>query len=163
VTAPFPHLDPEEAAPLVPSWADATNAETRRQMGVAIGEELWDYSSPPDRVHALRRWARAYLSQLITDEEAAACVAADVVRAREILCERQRQGAAAFASVEALMHSLRERRTSALAEGDTQRRLAQVNKAQVFEVGDRLQALQPDIAKAWTAEETRQLLKAWER
>ena len=52
-------------------WAARTNAETRRVMGVSVVPEEC-------------RSARAYLAGLMTDEEAAARVAADVERVRAI-------------------------------------------------------------------------------
>jgi hypothetical protein len=62
-------------------------------------------------------------------------------------------------TVEALMYSLRERGTKALAEPDTRRRLSQCSDAQVIEVGNRLQRLKPEIARAWTADEVKQLMR----
>src|SRR5262249_52494139 len=69
---------------------------------------------------------------------------------------------AAASTIEALMFALRERGTAALAEGSVRQRLAQLNEEQVVKVGDRLQALLPRVAKAWSADEVRQLLEAWE-
>jgi hypothetical protein len=63
-------------------------------------------------------------------------------------------------TVEALMYSLRSRGTKALGEPHTKRRLAELSDAQVIEVGDRLQRLKPEIARAWSAEEIDVLLKA---
>jgi predicted type IV restriction endonuclease len=84
VSAPIRRADPDEASLVRDEWADAANRETRRVMGVWIGEELAEYLPPPDAEHRLRRWAQAYLSNLMTDEEEAACVAADLRRVREI-------------------------------------------------------------------------------
>jgi hypothetical protein len=58
-------------------------------MRVVIGPELPAYSSPPDKFHRARREARAYLDGLMTDEEAAACVQADIEYVRA-LRERER-------------------------------------------------------------------------
>jgi transposase len=69
-------------------------------------------------------------------------------------------GRAAAATVEALMYSLRTRGVWALTEPATKRRLAELSDAQVDEVGTRLQRLKPHIARAWTADEVKQLLKA---
>jgi hypothetical protein len=66
---------------------------------------------------------------------------------------------AASATVEALMHSLRERRTAALTERDTQRRIGELSEAQVREVGARLRALK--ITTPWSAAEIERLLKTW--
>jgi hypothetical protein len=55
--------------------------------------------------------------------------------------------------VEALMLGLRERGTKALAEQDVKRRLSELSDQQVVEVGNRLQRLKPEIARAWNAEE----------
>jgi phosphohistidine phosphatase SixA len=63
-------------------------------------------------------------------------------------------------TVEALMYSLRSRGTGALNEPDTKRRLSELGDAQVIEVGDRLQKLKPEIARAWSAEEVKSLLRA---
>jgi len=68
---------------------------------------------------------------------------------------------AAVSTIEALMLALRERGTAALAEGPVRQRLAQLNEEQVVKVGDRLQTLLPRVAKAWSADEVRQLLEAW--
>src|SRR5262249_54088673 len=63
------------------------------------------------------------------------------------------------APVEALMYSLRERGTKALEEADTKRRLGDLSDQQVIEVGNRLQRLRPEIARAWTKAEVETLLK----
>jgi hypothetical protein len=52
-------------------WAARVNAETRACMGVVVRPEL------PERQEA-----RAYLAGLMSDQEAAACVAADLARVR---------------------------------------------------------------------------------
>ena len=70
---------------------------------------------------------------------------------------------AAASTVEALIFALRERGTAALAEGPVRGRLAQLDRAQVLQVGDRLQRLQPHIANAWTPAEVRQLFTTWGR
>jgi hypothetical protein len=62
-------------------------------------------------------------------------------------------------TIEALMHSLRERGTKALKESATRRRLSELNDAQVIEVGDRLQKLKPEIARACLPEEIKLLLQ----
>jgi hypothetical protein len=63
-------------------------------------------------------------------------------------------------TVEALMFSLRSRGTKALEERDTKRRLSELSDQQVIEVGDRLQKLKPEIARAWSPEEVKVLLQA---
>jgi hypothetical protein len=68
---------------------------------------------------------------------------------------------AAASTVEALMLGLRDRGTAALAEGPVRQRLVQLDEEQVVKVGDRLQALQPDVARAWAPAEVQQLLEAW--
>jgi hypothetical protein len=70
---------------------------------------------------------------------------------------------AAASTVEALMLALRERGAAALAEGPVRQRLAQLDRAQVLQVGDRLQRLQAHIANAWTPAEVRQLFTTWGR
>jgi hypothetical protein len=63
-------------------------------------------------------------------------------------------------TVEALMYSLRERGTRALDELDTKRRLSELSDHQVVEVGNRLQKLRPEIARAWNAAEVEILFQA---
>jgi hypothetical protein len=70
---------------------------------------------------------------------------------------------AASATVEALMFSLRERGTRALEEPDTRRRLSELSKEQLAEVGDRLQRLKPKIARAWNADEINTLVQTYGR
>jgi hypothetical protein len=57
------------------------------------------------------------------------------------------------------MYSLRERGTKALEEPDTKRRLSQLYDKQLAEVGDRLRRLKPHIARAWTIEEVKVLIR----
>jgi transposase len=64
------------------------------------------------------------------------------------------------ATVEALMYSLRERGVHALEEPATKRRLAELSDEQVIEVGERLQRLKPEIARAWTADEVKHLMRS---
>jgi hypothetical protein len=64
------------------------------------------------------------------------------------------------ATVEALMWSLRERGTKALEEPGTKRRLSELNNQQVIEVGNRLQRLKPEIARAWSTTEVETLFQA---
>jgi hypothetical protein len=66
---------------------------------------------------------------------------------------------AAASTVDALMYSLRERRTAALAQRDTQRRIGELSEAQVREVGARLRALK--ITTPWSIAEIERLLKKW--
>lgn len=63
-------------------------------------------------------------------------------------------------TVEALMYSLRERGTKALEESATKRRLSELSDDQVIEVGNRLQKLKPEIARAWNAAEVEILFQA---
>ena len=49
------------------------------------------------------------------------------------------------------MWSLRERGTKALEEPATKRGLFELSEQQVIEVGNRLQRLRPEIARAWNA------------
>jgi transposase len=72
-------------------------------------------------------------------------------------------GRAASSTVEALMHSLRERGTAALEEPTTRRRLGELSKDQLAEVGDRLQRLKPEIARAWSANEIHTLVETYGR
>jgi transposase len=64
------------------------------------------------------------------------------------------------ATVEAAMYDLRERGVLALTEPAVKRRLAQLSDDQLFEVGNRLQRLKPQIARPWTADEVKQLLRS---
>lgn len=73
----------------------------------------------------------------------------------------QLQGRAAVSTVEALMFSLRERGAAAVQEPAVRFRLAQLSKWQLSEVGDRLQRLEPEIARAWTPDEVAILVDAW--
>jgi hypothetical protein len=70
---------------------------------------------------------------------------------------------ATASTLEALMFGLRERGAAALAEGPVRQRLVQLERAQVLQVGDRLQRLQAHIANAWTPAEVRQLFTIWGR
>src|SRR5262249_540534 len=72
---------------------------------------------------------------------------------------RRRDGAPQR-TVEALMFSLRERGAKALEEADIKRRLSDFSDQQVIEVGNRLQKLKPDIARAWNAREVETLFQA---
>jgi hypothetical protein len=101
----------------------------------------------------------------------AANVATALQEAREILAREGNlddevakinpvEHGAARCAIEALMLSLRERGLAALEEPAVRRRLAQLSEQQLFEVGDRLQRLKPEIARAWTAREVKQLLRS---
>jgi hypothetical protein len=70
------------------------------------------------------------------------------------------EGRAADSTVEALMFSLRSRGTAALEEPAIRQRLAQLSEQHLLEVGDRFQRLRPEIARAWTADEVKQLLRS---
>jgi hypothetical protein len=67
--------------------------------------------------------------------------------------------AAPYATVEALMFSLRERGVKALTEPATRRRLFELSDRQLAEVGDRLRGLKPHIAHAWTTDEVKVLIR----
>ena len=56
------------------------------------------------------------------------------------------------------MYSLRERRTAALKETETRRRLTEISEQQLVEVADRLQKLKPQIAQPWSEQEIARLL-----
>jgi hypothetical protein len=64
------------------------------------------------------------------------------------------------ATIESLMYSLRSRGVEALNETDTKRRLSELSDQQVIEVGNRLQKLKLEIARAWSAAEVQALFKA---
>ena len=80
-------------------------------------------------------------------------------QARRVLNAATQLDRAASATVEALTYSLRERRTAALTERDTQRRIGELSEAQVREVGARLRALK--ITTPWSAAEIERLLNTW--
>src|SRR5262245_6738799 len=65
---------------------------------------------------------------------------------------------AASSTVDALMWSLRTRRTAALGETDTQHRITQLSEDQVVEVVDRLQKLKPHIAQPWSQQDIGELI-----
>jgi transposase len=71
-----------------------------------------------------------------------------------------KNGGATQATVEAFMFSLRSRGTKALEEPATKRRLSDLSEQQVIEVGNRLQRLKPEIARAWSAAEVKILVQA---
>jgi DNA-binding transcriptional ArsR family regulator len=73
---------------------------------------------------------------------------------------RRRTDGAPQPTVEALMLSLRESGVAALQEQYTRRRLCELGDDQVIEVGDKLQKLKLEIARAWSAEEVKLLLRA---
>lgn len=68
---------------------------------------------------------------------------------------------AAASTVEALMLGLRERGIAAVQEPKVRARLAQLSQAQLIEVGDRLQRLKPEIARAWSADHVIALARVW--
>jgi hypothetical protein len=74
-------------------------------------------------------------------------------------CSR-RDGGAPQPTIEALMFSLGERGTKALEGSATKLRLSKLSDQQVIEVGDRLQKLKPEIARAWSIEDVKLLLRA---
>ena len=75
--------------------------------------------------------------------------------------EHHHHHGAALSTIEALMFGLRERDTKALAEPKVRGRISQLSKEQIAEVAARLRQLEPHIAKAWTADETQQLIAKW--
>ena len=79
-----------------------------------------------------------------------------------ISLERHFCGRAAWSTVEALMLGLREGGIAAVQEPKVRSRLAQLSGAQLIEVGDRLQRLKPEIARAWWADEVGALISAWD-
>ena len=91
----------------------------------------------------------------------AACLYADRRKAHgHYFDDARRRSGAPEPTVEALMFSLRERGTKALEEPNTKRRLSELSNQQVIEVGDRLQKLKPEIARAWSVEGVKLLLRA---
>ena len=72
----------------------------------------------------------------------------------------RRSHCTASSTIEALMYSLRARRTAALKERDTRHRIAQLNEDQLVDVASRLQKLKPNIAQPWSDQEIAELLIA---
>jgi hypothetical protein len=149
----------------------------------AVGDDLPDAEPITDRCSAAEhRSPPADQYEGLSSTFAAACRAADekqrrkphdprIERARALMdddvslervwCElNSTPGRAASSTVEALMHSLRQRGTAALKEEPaTRRRLGELSDDQLAEVGTRLQRLKPVIARAWTAGEVETLMK----
>jgi hypothetical protein len=82
-------------------------------------------------------------------------------RAHYEIHKRHFAGRAAASTVEALMLGLRARGIAALKEAPVRRRLSELSEQQLHEVCARLQRLKPEIAKAWSGDEVRLLIKAW--
>jgi hypothetical protein len=83
VSAPIRRADPDEASLVRDEWADAANRETRRVMGVWIGEPLPAYW-PPYSAAAVERAlaeARALLDDLMSDADS---VSTDIERVQAI-------------------------------------------------------------------------------
>jgi hypothetical protein len=80
----------------------------------------------------------------------------------QVPAEATRPDRAAASTIEALMLGLREHGIAAVQEPKVRPRLAALSEAQVIEVGDRLQRLKPEIARAWTPDEVGALVNAWE-
>jgi hypothetical protein len=100
-------------------------------------------------------------------------ISPDIKRRRELLeddtsLERayseinRSRSRAANSTVDALVFDLR-RGVSALQEPDIRRRLAELSDEQVVEVGGRLRRLKPEIAGAWTTDQTAALLQLREQ
>jgi hypothetical protein len=127
------------------SWKKAAREYT---AGRAASRTVLEVEVEPDRLRSLRR--------LLEDNVSFSQAYAEI-------STRHIRGRAADMTVEALMFSLRERGTRALVEPDTQRRLSQLSKDQLAEVGDRLQRLKPKIARAWNADEINTLVQTYGR
>ena len=90
-----------------------------------------------------------------------ACEQAD--RERQPRATRSGEAMAAPATtVEALMFSLR-RGVSELTQPDTLRRLSKLDGGQIEDVCRRVQAFQPRIAPAWSADDVDLLISAWRK
>ena len=70
--------------------------------------------------------------------------------------------AAPSTTIEALLFSLR-RGIAELTRPDTQRRLSALDKDQLEAVCLRVQAFQPTIAPAWSAEDADLLISTWKK
>jgi hypothetical protein len=73
---------------------------------------------------------------------------------------RWRAKGAAARTIEALTLALR-RGVGALKDSSNQRRLSELNDAQLREVATRLQRFEPHIARAWTPAEVETLILLW--
>jgi hypothetical protein len=80
--------------------------------------------------------------------------------ARKVIPFPSYQRATPQSTVEALMLGLRERGVQALKVPAVKQRLSELSDDQIIEVGNRLQRLKPEIARAWTADEVKQLLRS---
>ena len=118
---------------------DAHRRKARGEPLRFIEASLW--RGPPD--HIPQNWNEISLEALIAHF--------DVARSQNDAPER---------TVEALMWSLRTHSTKALDEAAAKRRLSELSDQQVIEVGDRLQKLKSEIARAWSTEEVKLLLRA---
>jgi hypothetical protein len=93
-------------------------------------------------------WLRKLLDDKVSLEQAHAA-----------MYRRHFEGCAAASTVEALMVSLRERRTAALGESSTQYRVSQLSEQQLHEVCGRLQRLM--LETPWSAGEIERLARMW--
>jgi hypothetical protein len=84
---------------------------------------------------------------------------AAIAGAAQLFFGSRNRGAAA-STVEALMYSLRQRRTAALKEPEIRGGLAELSYEQLVEVAARLQRLKPHIAQSWSDQEIAQLVIA---
>jgi hypothetical protein len=93
-------------------------------------------------------WLRALLDDNVSLEAAHAA-----------MYRRHFKGRAATSTVDALVFSLRERRTAALGESSTQYRVSQLSEQQLHEVCGRLQRLM--LETPWSAGEIERLARMW--
>jgi hypothetical protein len=122
--------------------AACRSADVRRAKGEAPRfSEASYWRNPSDRIPD--NWEEMSLEGLVAHFERA--------RSRDSAAEK---------TVEALMFNLRERGTKALEESNTERRLIELRNQQVIEIGDRLQKLKPEVARPWSVEEVKLLLRA---
>jgi len=139
VTKSLGHYNNGIPIELIEVCRDADRRKARGEQPRFIEASLW--RGPPD--HIPRNWNEISLEALIAHFDGA----------------RRRSGAPR-ATVEALMFGVRERGTKALEELGTRRRLSELSDQQVIEVGNRLERLKPEIARAWSSAEVEILFEA---
>jgi hypothetical protein len=141
-------------APEVDAWPDEDHDEWEREGWTRAAQ---NYREQRGSRHFLVEYTPQELARL----RALLADGVTLDRAYAEIHARHFAGHAAESTVEALMLGLRERGTAALAEEPARQRLAQLDEEQVIQVGDRLQALRPHIAKVWAPAEVQQLLETW--
>jgi hypothetical protein len=149
---PLPELaEPERAVTSVPPVSTSGGQYDGLDWGFARA------CVKADREHAQKYGRPVEPADIAIVATCGAPSAAQLQAEYERALARRANGAAAT-TVEALMYSLRERRTGALKEPDTKRRIAQLSEEQLVQVVERLQRLK--IVEPWSGQEIDQLFIA---